>query len=159
MRGRRWLSGTDCGSLLTPVFPRRDPIRVRPQAATFRAGLALSVGEFAGLVVPHLAPPRGGNPEHAGHTSELVFGPAPGTIPRLTWLPASSRTDLCRFLCHKSRSTIAPIDSRPAREPDSPSQACESVRRIRSFDAASARSDVQADLSPLVLVLCRPWNW
>jgi hypothetical protein len=43
-------------SMFAPVFPRRDRIRVCPQAAAFLSRLALSVGEFARLVVPHVSP-------------------------------------------------------------------------------------------------------
>jgi hypothetical protein len=36
-------------SMLAPVLPRRHRMRVRPQAAAFLSGFALSVGEFARL--------------------------------------------------------------------------------------------------------------
>jgi hypothetical protein len=55
--GRR--SGSGRNSFLPAEFPRGHRILVGPKSAAFLSGLALRVGEFAGLVVPHASPGEG----------------------------------------------------------------------------------------------------
>jgi len=63
-----------CLPFLSSIFPGRRRIRVRPKSAVLFSGLALSVGEFARLVVPHLAPAR----RPATHMPPLSFNQSRG---------------------------------------------------------------------------------
>jgi hypothetical protein len=58
---------------LPSKFPRRGVMEIDPQPASTLAGLALSVAEFPGLVVPHIAP----SPLSVGGVNDKTPAPDP----------------------------------------------------------------------------------